>query len=67
MQKIDRNQKEIAANEIMPKKSILKNEIVKSIMFSIVASISVIVISLSIQMHRAHVAVVKVFLFKIWR
>ena len=39
MQKIDRNQKEISTNEIMPKKSILKNEIVKSIMFSIVASI----------------------------
>ncbi|MBS3926571.1 MAG: type II secretion system F family protein [Nitrosarchaeum sp.] len=49
MQKIDRNQKEIATNEIMPKKSILKNEIVKSIMFSIVASISVIVISLEIS------------------
>ncbi|QLH10710.1 type II secretion system F family protein [Nitrosarchaeum sp. AC2] len=49
MQKIDRNQKEISANEIMPKKSILKNEIVKSIMFSIVASISVIIISLEIS------------------
>lgn len=49
MQKIDRNQKEMSANEIMPKKSILKNEIVKSIMFSIVASISVIVISLEIS------------------
>ncbi|MCV0411666.1 type II secretion system F family protein [Nitrosarchaeum sp.] len=49
MQKIDRNQKEISTNEIMPKKSILKNEIVKSIMFSIVASISVIVISLEIS------------------
>lgn len=49
MQKIDRNQKEMSANEIMPKKSILKNEIVKSIMFSIVASISVIIISLEIS------------------
>lgn len=49
MQKIDRKQKEIPVNEIMPKKSILKNEIVKSIMFSIVASISVIVISLQIS------------------
>ncbi|HSA76608.1 MAG TPA: type II secretion system F family protein, partial [Nitrosarchaeum sp.] len=49
MQKIDRKQKEISTNEIMPKKSILKNEIVKSIMFSIVASISVIVISLQIS------------------
>ena len=49
MQKIDRKQKEISANEIMPKKSILKNEIVKSIMFSIVASISVIIISLEIS------------------
>jgi len=39
----------MSANEIMPKKSILKNEIVKSIMFSIVASISVIVISLEIS------------------
>ncbi len=49
MQKIDRNRKEISTNEIMPKKSILKNEIVKSIMFSIVASVSVIVISLEIS------------------
>jgi len=49
MQKIDRKPKEISTNEIMPKKSILKNEIVKSIMFSIVASISVIVISLEIS------------------
>lgn len=49
MQKINRNQKEMSANEIMPKKSILKNEIVKSIMFSIVASISVIIISLEIS------------------
>ncbi|EGP93847.1 type II secretion system F family protein [Nitrosarchaeum koreense] len=49
MQKIDRKPKEISTNEIMPKKSILKNEIVKSIMFSIVASISVIIISLEIS------------------
>ncbi|MEC4848459.1 MAG: type II secretion system F family protein [Nitrosarchaeum sp.] len=49
MQKINRKQKEIPIKEIMPKKSILKNEIVKSVMFSIVASISVIVISLQIS------------------
>jgi flagellar protein FlaJ len=49
MQKIDRKQKEISTNEIMPKKSILKNEILKSIMFSIIASISVIVISLQVS------------------
>lgn len=46
MQKINRTPKETFQKEIMPKKSILKNEIVKSIMFSIVASVSVIVISL---------------------
>lgn len=49
MQKIDRKQKEISTNEIMPKKSILKNEILKSIMFSVIASISVIVISLQVS------------------
>ena len=49
MQKIDRKQKEISTNEIMPKKSILKNEILKSTMFSIIASISVIVISLQVS------------------
>ena len=49
MQKIDRKQKEISTNEIMPKKSILKNEILKSIMFSIIASISVIVISIQVS------------------
>lgn len=49
MQKTDRKQKEISTNEIMPKKSILKNEILKSIMFSIIASISVIVISLQVS------------------
>lgn len=49
MQKIDRKQKEFPIKEIMPKKSIMKNEIVKSVMFSIVASISVIVISLEIS------------------
>lgn len=49
MQKIDRKQKEISTNEIMPKKSILKNEILKSIIFSIIASISVIVISLQVS------------------
>ena len=46
MQKVSRKPKEIATNEIMPKKSILKHEITKSIMFSIIASISVIIISL---------------------
>ncbi|MBS3922326.1 MAG: type II secretion system F family protein [Nitrosarchaeum sp.] len=49
MQKVNRKQKEIPIKEIMPKKSILKNEIVKSVMFSIVASISVIVISLQVS------------------
>lgn len=49
MQKIDRKQKENMINEIMPKKSILKNEILKSIMFSVIASISVIVISLQVS------------------
>ena len=49
MQKTDRKQKEISTNEIMPKKSILKNEILKSIMFSIIASISVIVISIQVS------------------
>ncbi len=49
MQKIDRKQKENMINEIMPKKSILKNEILKSIMFSVIASISVIIISLQIS------------------
>ncbi|HSB84289.1 MAG TPA: type II secretion system F family protein, partial [Nitrosarchaeum sp.] len=49
MQKINRKLKETSQKEIMPKKSILKNEIVKSIMFSIVASVSVIVISLQIS------------------
>ena len=49
MQKTDRKQKEISTNEIMPKKSILKNEILKSTMFSIIASISVIVISLQVS------------------
>jgi len=49
MQKIDRKQKEISTNEIMPKKSILKNEILKSIMFSVIASISVIVISIQVS------------------
>jgi len=46
MQKVNRKPKETPHKEIMPKKSILKNEIIKSIMFSIVASVSVIVISL---------------------
>jgi len=46
MQKVNRTPKEIPSKDIMPKKSILKNEITKSIMFSIVASVSVIVISL---------------------
>jgi len=49
MQKTDRKQKEISTNEIMPKKSILKNEILKSIMFSVIASISVIVISIQVS------------------
>ena len=49
MQKIDRKQKEISTNEIMPKKSILKNEILKSIIFSVIASISVIVISIQVS------------------
>ena len=49
MQKTDRKQKEISTNEIMPKKSILKNEILKSIIFSVIASISVIVISIQVS------------------
>jgi flagellar protein FlaJ len=49
MQKVSRKPKEIELNEIMPKKSILKSEIVKSIMFSIIASVSVIVISLKLS------------------
>jgi flagellar protein FlaJ len=49
MQRISRKPKEIAENEIIPKKSILKNDIVKSIIFSLVASISVIVISLKLS------------------
>ena len=49
MQKTDRKQKEISTNEILPRKSILKNEILKSIMFSIIASISVIVISIQVS------------------
>ena len=46
MQKISRQTKEISTSEIMPKKSILKKEITKTIMFSIIASVSVILISL---------------------
>ncbi|MFB5627436.1 MAG: type II secretion system F family protein [Nitrosarchaeum sp.] len=46
MQKINRTPKGTLHKEILPKKSIWKNEIIKSIMFSIVASISVIVISI---------------------
>lgn len=46
MQKVTRKPKEISQKEIMPKKQIFKNEIVKSIMFSIIASVSVILISL---------------------
>lgn len=49
MQRVSRKPKEIAENEIIPKKSILKNEIIKSIMFSLVASVSVIVISLKLS------------------
>ena len=49
MQRVSRKPKEIELNEIMPKKSIMKSEIVKSIMFSIIASISVIVISLKLS------------------
>lgn len=49
MQRASRKPKEIGLNEIMPKKSILKSEIVKSIMFSIIASVSVIVISLKLS------------------
>lgn len=46
MQKVGRQTKEISTSEIMPKKSILKKEITKTIMFSMIASISVILISL---------------------
>lgn len=46
MQKISRQTKEILSSEIMPKKSILKKEITKTLMFSIIASVSVILISL---------------------
>ena len=49
MQRVSRKPKEIELNEIMPKKSIMKSEIVKSIMFSIIASVSVIVISLKLS------------------
>jgi archaeal flagellar protein FlaJ len=46
MQKVSRQKKEMLSTEIMPKKSIWKKEITKTIMFSIIASISVILISL---------------------
>ncbi|CAD6521368.1 Flp pilus assembly protein TadC [metagenome] len=46
MQKVSRQTKEISTSEIMPKKSILKKEITKTIMFSMIASVSVILISL---------------------
>lgn len=49
MQRISRKPKENELSEIMPKKSIMKSEIVKSIMFSIIASVSVIVISLKLS------------------
>ena len=49
MQRVNRKPKEISENEIMPKKSILKNEIVKSLIFSLVASVSVIVISFKLS------------------
>lgn len=49
MQRVSRKPKEIELNEIMPKKSILKSEIVKSIMFSIIASVSVIAISFKLS------------------
>ena len=49
MQRVSRKPKEIGLNEIMPKRSIMKSEIVKSIMFSIIASVSVIVISLKLS------------------
>ena len=49
MQRVSRKPKEIVSNEIIPKKSILKNEIVKSIMFSLIASVSVIVISFKLS------------------
>ena len=46
MQKVSRQKNETTSSEIMPKKSILKKEITKTIMFSIIASVSVILISL---------------------
>ena len=49
MQRVSRKPKEIELSEIMPKKSIMKSEIVKSIIFSIIASVSVIVISLKLS------------------
>lgn len=49
MQRVSRKPKENKLSEIMPKKSIMKSEIVKSIMFSIIASVSVIVISLKLS------------------
>ena len=49
MQRVSRKPKEISPNEIIPKKAILKNEIVKSIIFSLIASVSVIVISLKLS------------------
>ena len=49
MQSVSRKPKEIELSEIMPKKSIMKSEIVKSIIFSIIASVSVIVISLKLS------------------
>jgi flagellar protein FlaJ len=46
MQRVSRKPREIMTNEIMPNKSIWKNELTKTIIFSIIASISVIIISL---------------------
>lgn len=46
MQRTSRKSKKITTNEIIPKKSIWQNEIIRSIMYSIIASVSVTIISL---------------------
>ncbi|MCI4432199.1 MAG: type II secretion system F family protein [Nitrosopumilus sp.] len=47
MQKINRKQSEVVSDDLVPKKSILKNKFVKTAILSLVASITVISISLA--------------------
>jgi flagellar protein FlaJ len=47
MQKIVRKQKEIVSDDLVPKKSILKNKLIKTAILSLVASVLVISISLA--------------------